>query len=146
MQRLIILHGKKLNSNGALSTIMNERIEILKTLLDSRGTITLIICGGKTRKNLESEARVVYETLKRDRIFSYNLKIMLEENSKTTAENIKNVKRMVGNNTPGKIEAITTTESVRKLKFLYEKLWPENSNRISIVAQDRHVKIRPWLT
>lgn len=141
MTKLIILHGNKLDKDGALSKQMLERIDVLKDLLKQDTEISLVICGGKTTKKFNSEAKTIFDYLNETGIIPKNTKIVLEENSKTTAENIREIRKIFDELFPIKIEAITTKESVPRFKFLYKKLWPEVNKKVYFFSNNNSRKI-----
>lgn len=119
---------------------MLERVEVLKTLLKQDTEISLVICGGKTRKKFDSEAKIILRHLVSSGYLSEKVKVITEEQSRTTAENIKQTKQILNSILPIQIKAITTKESVPRFEYLYKKLWPEADELVNFYSNSNSRK------
>jgi len=101
----------------------------------------LVICGGKTRKKFDSEAEIIFLHLKNAGMITDNVKVIMEEESRTTTENIKQAKQFLKDVLPIKFEAITTKESVPRFKYLYNKLWPETKGKVYFFSDNKSRRV-----
>lgn len=123
--RAIIIHGEKQNPDGSLHP---EYIDRMRTALALVHEVTVIVLtGGKTRQEFQSEASQARDWLVgelKERKWRMP-EILIEEESKTTAENILCAQRvlMEAGIVPKEVCVLTRISAGPKTKYLYGKLW-----------------------
>lgn len=109
----------------------DELIDVALTLFHSGYYETLIITGGKTRGHKNSEAREIA-----DRLISAGLsngRIILEEESSNTGENVKNTRDMMSHLGLRELLLIGKIYAKRRYVMTIKKQWPE-IERVSCAA------------
>jgi hypothetical protein len=124
--KCVILHGSKLLPSGSLSSEMQNRIEVLLDLLNSRKYDLLVITGGISGKVQKCESEVIFSQVK-DLI---NIPVRLESDSKTTVQNILKTSKLLEADNIEHLSVITGKTSLRRVKRLYKLYMPQYVNRI----------------
>ena len=116
--KAIILHGKKLKKDGTLSEEVRNRMKIVQDLVKTGCYETVIITGGKTRANFSSEASAIHSNLRKCKEFQ-TVRILIEEQSRTTTENIKCVMSTYNFSDYEEIVVVTSKTALPRTKHLY---------------------------
>ncbi|NMB70396.1 DUF218 domain-containing protein [candidate division WWE3 bacterium] len=127
----IILHGSKLTSKGDLSVVMLARINVLMHIAGQGSFDFLVITGGVTRRRFQSEALSIYNIIKSSVSFPNNLPVIIEDNSRTTRENIINTKKLIETRSFESLTVITGADSYRRFRRLYRLHMPEHFSKIN---------------
>lgn len=90
----------------------------------------IIVSGGTTRKNCEAESVFGVKYLQS----KTNAKILSEEHSHTTVENIIFTKNILSEYAVNKIIVISSKKRLFRIKYLYQRLWPEMRGKINFVG------------
>ncbi|MBI2633254.1 MAG: YdcF family protein [Parcubacteria group bacterium] len=119
--RIAIVHGEKSLASGALYPAFVARLEKVIELHNREPFNLIIITGGATRKNIHTEAEAG-ETYMRARI---NAPILLEKNARTTSENVRFSKELIGARAPQteNTTVITSRKRMLRARYLYWRLW-----------------------
>ena len=129
--------GKQPSKDGEYSEL-KDRIKKAVDMFNKEGRWNLIIIsGGQTRAGLPAEA-VLGETYLKDHLKSA-APLLLEEQSRTTVENIEFTKKLVTLSPVDFVPlqamaVITGPYHIRRTRFLFEKLWPEMAPRCTFVG------------
>jgi len=126
---LIIVHGEKSTSGGRMHPAFKSRLDACISIIKEKPVELIIITGGQTRKNVPTEAKLGFEYLKN----KFNTPILLEEKARTTSENIRYSKVLVGHKSLEKIIVISSKKRMFRLKYLYWRLWPEVYSKIRFI-------------
>ncbi len=129
-KRLIVVHGEKPNKNNTPHREFLKRLEKTVELAGKGIADGIIVSGGTTRKNSESEASFGAAYLRN----KVELPIFTEENSHTTIENIRFIKRMLAHCSPEYLIIVSSKKRMFRLKYLYGRLWPEMHGKIEFVG------------
>ena len=116
----VVVLGKKPPGDAEIHPDFAANLRAAAELVKPGKSGLLVISGGATRNGRQPEAQVGHEYL-RQRVA---VPILLETDSRTTAENIVNVRRLLE---PYGIETVTFVTSayhVRRTRLLVERLWP----------------------
>ena len=127
---ILLIHGEKPLKNKALHPAFEERLKLALKLSNNNDYDLILISGGQTRSNQPSEASSGYAYLRN----KTTVPIILEENSKTTIENILFSRNVLQNYNITGIDIITGKRWSRRGKYLYKKLWPEIYNKARFFA------------
>lgn len=116
----IIIHGEKHNSDCSIHSAFKERLKKAILISKKQKNSIIIILGGKTRKNCISESKAGKNFLR----YKIKKKIIVEQKSKTTIENIKFLKKILNHKKFHKLYVITSKKRIFRLKLLYQMFWP----------------------
>lgn len=139
--KIIIVHGEKPFRGGQIHREFVARLNKAVQLCREDKFDALIISGGQTRKNISTEARQGFEYLKG----KINNRVILEDKSRSTSENIQYTKTLVNNlgqlDKNSEIYAITSAKRNRRARYMYFMLWPEAAGAVKFApAEDAY----PW--
>ncbi len=119
--KIILVLGKMLRANGVpsdeLRTQMQKGVELLEKLPSSK----LVISGGSTRPEYESEAKVASWLVPP----KYQDRVILEEQSLSTAQNVKFVREKLREVNIESIVVVSSSAHNKRSLFLFKKYWPE---------------------
>jgi hypothetical protein len=123
--RVIIVHGEKQNPDGSIHL---EYVDRLKTaMILARDETVVLLTGGKTRREFQSEAAQAKDWMIQAMQVrqGLSLRILIEESSKTTAENIMAAQDVLEQEgiVPKEVMVLTRISAGPKTEHLYRKLW-----------------------
>lgn len=115
----LLVLGYRLENDKAAPALKMRCAKAAEYLTEHKNT-SVIVCGGITGKNqTKSEAQVMKELLMSNGIEEE--RILLEDKSKTTAENFYNAKKIIGNTENAKIALLSSERHLLRANVLAKK-------------------------
>ena len=127
--KIVIVHGQKLGDEGELKDGFVKRLDKSVEVLVENKCDFILVSGGRTRERFPSEAEVGADYLRK----KYFIEVVEERQSLTTVDNVVCASKLIGQN-PEFIYAISSRSKLPRLRFLYEKLYPEIYDKIDFVS------------
>lgn len=129
-ETIIIVHGEKPLRSGKIDPTFARRLEKALDLTRKTPIDTILVTGGKTRKGfpIEAETGALFLTPKT------SLPIIKESRSKNTGENILYAKALLSNKKYDKLIVITSKRRIKRVKYLYSRLFQESYSKIEFVG------------
>lgn len=156
MQRIAIVLGNALNSDGSLSTIGTARVAMIHQLISKMKINTIILSGGNPIYN-KSEAEVMCSCIPeatKSLLGMNDIKVLLEEQSTNTKENAKYCSAKIAQlgSVPSEVIVCTTEEhlfrfhdnpivlfrkelDINKLSGVRIKAFDENLNKAAVLNE-----------
>ncbi|HAQ05897.1 TPA: hypothetical protein DCP13_03865 [Candidatus Azambacteria bacterium] len=130
LKRFIIVHGEKPYKGCQPHQEFFKRLEKAIELADKKTVDGIMVSGGTTRKNCPAEASFGAKYLQK----SVEIPVFVEENSRTTIENIKFTKEMLIGCSLERVIVISSKKRLFRLQYLYGRLWRETRDKIEFVG------------
>lgn len=130
VHRILIVHAHKSGRDGSLSRQFAVRLDKAAELANSGQFDAMIISGGRTRRGAEIEARQGEQYVRG----KCTVPILREEQSKTTYENVVQVKALVTGQPIEQAVVVVGQHQLKRTKYLYARYWPEVAARIEFIG------------
>jgi len=117
---MVLVIGKKLKSDGSLTSGYIAQITKVTQMLQKCQTMFVVISGGVSRSKYHSVARAGLERIPmnlRDRV-------LLEEQALSTQQSIKYTRELVQDRSVTKIVVVGSTAHSFRVEYLFWKYWP----------------------
>ena len=125
----VIVNGEKPYKNCQPHREFTKRLKKAIEVANKENIDGIIVSGGATRKNCSTESSFGAQYLQGLRV-----PIFTEEHSHTTIENIRFVKQLLINNSLEKLIVISSQKRLLRLKYLYNRIWPEMRGKVEFVG------------
>jgi hypothetical protein len=135
---IIIVFGEKPLRSGQMHPELKLRLNKALDIIKQTGGDLLIITGGQTRSNTQTEAEMGLAYVNN----KTTTPILLEKNARSTSENIRYTKQLLSDNHLSATEnfsVVTGQKRIWREKYLFRKLWAEAFPRTTFYgATDLH--------
>lgn len=127
INHVIVVLGYKLNQDGSLHGEFITRLEYAAKLASSDPNACLVVTGGKTRSEFESEAKVAQGYLS-SRHPALLERLILETEAVSTSEHPRLIRTLLRDKKifPSKFTFVTSEFHRRRSKMLFSWFWPES--------------------
>ncbi|GIW72697.1 MAG: hypothetical protein KatS3mg102_2239 [Planctomycetota bacterium] len=133
LERVLVVHGEKLRPDGRLRRCFQARLQTALALARRMALDAIVISGGPTRAGLVSEAEAARHWLA-ERGLRPPAPLVLEEHARTTSENVRCVRELLGGRVPALLLVVSSRKRMPRVRLLWARLWPRAYRRARFVG------------